>query len=180
MSATEVLKRKKPRTRSVEIALDDSLLQRRDELIASIAREKRLESWADSGDLSSPIPALQSDLRVLLAEIEKDVAVFEFTAMSRNEWNAAVDEYKDVENDALTEEFEIFVVAKSSTGANKLTVKHVRKMYQSGDWSAAETEMIWAAAYAVNREARDIPFTPAGIEAILSTGSNLTTAEDED
>lgn len=179
MSASEVLKRKKPRTRKVEIAMDDSQLQRRDELIASIAREKRLESWADGGDMASPIPALQSDLREVLGQIEDDVVVFEFGAMSRNDWNAAVEKYKD-EDDALTEEFEIFIVAKSSQGENKMTVKQVEKMYSSGDWSAAETELLWTAAYSVNREARDIPFTPAGIEAILSTGSNLTTAEDED
>jgi len=53
-------------------------------------------------------------------------------------------------------------------------------MWASADWSAAEVDALFQAAYSVNREARDIPFTQAGIEAILSTGSNPTIAENED
>lgn len=179
MVASDVLKRKKPRTRSVEIVMEDELLERRDELIASVLKEKRLESWADSGDMSSKLPALQSELREVLAKIEESIVVFTFKAMSRNDWNAAIEKYSD-DDDNLTDEFEIHIVAKSSSGENKLTKTQVVKMYESSDWSPAETEALWQAAYAVNREARDIPFTPAGIDAILSTGSNSTTAHDEE
>jgi len=80
MSSSDILKRKKPRTRSVEITLDDEQLERRDELIAEISRIKRLESWADSGDMASPLPALQDELRELLEAIDESTVTFEFKA----------------------------------------------------------------------------------------------------
>ena len=179
MGAADVLKRKKPRTRSVEIVLDDVLTARRDELIASISRLKRMEGWADSGDMSSEIPALQAELRKVISDVEQSTVTFDFKAISRNDWNALVEKYQDDEG-KLGEPFEVQIVAGSSTGENKLTVKQVEKMYASSDWSAAETDMLFQGAWTVNREVRDIPFTPAGIEAILSTGSNSTTADQEE
>jgi len=179
MAASDVLKRKQPRTRSVDVVLDEGLIAERDRLIAEISRQKRLESWNDSGDMSSPVPALQTELRQILAELESATATFEFQAVSRNEWNKAVEEYK-TEDGTLGEDFEIWLVSRSSTGVNKLTAKQVKAMYGSDSWSAAETQLLWDAAYSVNREARDIPFTQAGIEQILSTGSNSTTADPEE
>ena len=179
MGADDVLKRKKPRVQTVTVVLDDSLTDERDKLIAEISRMKRSDSWADSGDMGTVIPALQDDLRKVLAKIEADVIEFKFRPISRNDWNAAVEKYANDEGN-LGEDFELFIVANSSFGDNKLSMKQVEKMYSSSDWSAAETEAMFNAAYSVNREARDIPFTPAGIEAILSTGSNSTTAENEE
>ena len=179
MGVTDVLKRKRARTRTVEIVLNDGLVERRDELIASISRMKRLESWADSGDMASPLPNLQDELRDVLEQIEGETAVFEFVAMSRNEWNAAVDEHT-LDDGSLDDSFDVFIVAKSSTGENQMTEDEVREIYNSAQFSPAECDLLFQAAYAVNREARDIPFTEAGIDAILSTGSKSTTAENED
>ena len=122
MSAGEVLKRKKPRTRSVERCLDDEQVELRNELIEEISRMKRLESWADSGDMASPLPALQDELRGVLKSIDEATVEFNFRAISRNDWNAAVEKYTD-DDGTLTEPFEVFIVANSSYGSNKMTMK---------------------------------------------------------
>jgi len=152
MDYTEIAKRKKPRQRSVEILLDEDLLYRRDDLFAQIRRCEMSESL-DGGDMASPLPGLRQQLIDLADEIAEATVTFKFESFPREQWEDAVTKYRDDDGE-LTSDFEVFIVAKSAVDP-KLTQKQVRSMFKSKDWSAAEIDQLFDAAYKVNREVRN-------------------------
>ncbi len=177
MDFKQISKRKKARIRSVEILLDDDLLQQRVDLGLRIRRAKLQESW-DGGDMASPLPGLEQELLDLSVLIDKATVAFSFTSMPRKQWQAAVEKYQDKDG-KLTEAFEIFIMAKSSVDP-KLTQADVKRMFKDPDWSAAEVDELFEAAYNVNREVRNISFTQAGISEMLTSGLSSTTAQNEE
>ena len=177
MDFTEIAKRKKPRQRSVEILLDEELLYRRDDLYAEIRRCQMAESL-DGGDMKSPLPGLQQQLLDLKDEIEKETRTFKFESFSKDDWDAAVEKYGD-DDGVLSKGFEIYIIAKSAVDP-KMTQKQVKAMFRSKDWSAAETDQMFDAAYKVNREVRNTLFTQAGISEMLTSGLSSTTASLEE
>ncbi len=177
MDFKQVTKRKKARVSSVEILTDHSLLAERDRLFSAIRRAKVQESW-DGGDMASPIPGLQQELLDLSEHIDKATVTFTFKSFPRKQWNDAVEKYQD-KNGALGEPFEIWLMAKASVDP-KLTQKDVRGMFRDPDWSAAEIDELFQAAYDVNREVRNILFTQAGISEMLNSSLSSTTAPSEE
>ncbi len=177
MDFKAVTKQKKARTRSVPILLDEDLLGQRDDLFLAIRQAQRVESW-DGGDMASPIPGLRQELVDLSVLIDKATATFKFKSMPRKQWQEAVEKYQDKDG-KLTEDFEIFIMAKSSVDP-KLTQKDVRGMFRDPDWSAAEMDQLFQAAYDVNREVRNILFTQAGISEMLNSSLSSTTAQNEE
>jgi hypothetical protein len=177
MDFAQISKRKKPRQRSVEILLDEELLYRRDDLYSEIRRTQMAESL-DGGDMKSPLPGLQQQLIDLSDDIAKQTVTFKFASFPRRQWNDAVTKYEDTDG-KLGEDFEVFIIAKSSVDP-KLTQKQVRSMFSDKDWSAAEIDQLFDAAYNVNREVRNTLFTQAGISEMLNSGLSSTTAQNEE
>ncbi len=177
MDFKQVTKRKKARTRSVPILLDEDLLGQRDDLFLAIRQAQRVEA-AFGGDMASPIPGLRQELVDLAEEIDKATKMFKFKSFPRKQWQDAVEKYQDKDG-KLTEAFEVFIIAKSSVDP-KLTQKDVRGMFRDPDWSAAEIDELFQAAYDVNREVRNILFTQAGISEMLNSSLSSTTAQSEE
>lgn len=177
MDFTQITKRKKPRVRSVEILLDNDLLGQRDDLFLAIRQAERRESW-DGGDMASPLQGLRQELLDLSELITKATVTFTFKSFPRKQWNDAVTKYEDADG-KLGEDFEVFLIAKSSVDP-KLSQTQVRKMFRDPDWSAAEIDELFDAAFNVNREVRNTLFTQAGISEMLSSGLNSTTAQNEE
>ncbi len=177
MDFKQVTKRKKARVDSVEILTDYDLLGQRDDLMMKIRRAKLQESW-DGGDMASPLPGLHQELLDLSEQIEKATVNFTFKSFPRKQWNDAVEKYQNKDG-ALGEAFEIWLMAKASVDP-KLTQTDVKKMFRDPDWSAAEIDELFQAAYNVNREVRNIAFTQAGISEMLNSGLNSTTAQNEE
>ncbi len=177
MDFKAVTKRKTARTRSVEILLDEDLLGQRDDLFLAIRQAQRVEA-AFGGDMASPVPGLRQELVDLAEEIDKATVSFKFKSMPPRDWSAAVEKYQDKDG-TLTEAFEVFLIAKASVDP-KLTQTDVKKMYKSPDWSPAEMEQLFDAAYNVNREVRNILFTQAGISEMLNSSLSSTTAQSEE
>ncbi|KKN27921.1 hypothetical protein LCGC14_0859450 [marine sediment metagenome] len=177
MDYKDIAKRKQPRQRSVEILLDEDLMTRRDDLFTQIRRHERSESL-DGGDMASPLPGLRQQLLDLSDEMVEATVTFTFKSFPRKAWNDAVTRFEDGDGN-LGEDFEVFIIAKSSVDP-KLTAKQVRSMFTSKDWSAAEIDQLFDAAYRVNREVRNTLFTQAGISEILNSGLSSTTAQSEE
>lgn len=177
MDFKQISKRKKARLRTVEILLDDELLEQRDDLYLAIRQAERVEAW-DGGDMASPLPGLRQELLELAELIDKSTVSFTFKSMARKQWQNAIEKYQDDEG-ALGEDFEVFIMAKSSVDP-KLTQTEVRNMFKNPDWSPAEIDELFQAAYNVNREVRNILFTQAGISEMLNSGLSSTTAQNEE
>jgi len=175
MDSAELLRRKKPRVRVVEVMLDDTDVTERDRLVVEIARVERQESW-DGGDMASPLPALKQRLFDIEEQIRSNTAKITFQAVPRTAWQKMIDELCD-EDGTITEAFARGIVQASATDP-KLSVDEVDQIWDT--WSAAETDALYLGAWRVNREVRDIPFTSDGIEQILNTVSKSTTAPNEE
>jgi hypothetical protein len=174
MNATELLKKKKPRVRVVEIVLDEALRVDREQLVRKIRRAEKQEAW-DGGDMKSPIPKMQAQLDQLDAKLAEVTISLTFQAIPRTDWLKLVELCED--DGEVTEEFAQAIVQASALEP-KFSKKQVAQMW--GEWSSAETDEMYLAAWKVNREVRDIPFISDGIEEILNTVLKSTTADQED
>ena len=70
MDGSELLRRKSPRVRTVDILLTEAVTTDRDRLIVEIRRQEAQEEW-DGGDMKSPLPRLRQEL----AEAEQVIIV---------------------------------------------------------------------------------------------------------
>jgi hypothetical protein len=175
MDAAELLRRKQPTTREVEILLDQSYVEQRAELAKEIRRVERAETW-DGGDLKSPLPRLRSELEALDATIRAETVTIRFTALPRRRWLELV-ELHMADGDEPTEEFAKAIVLESAVEP-KFSTDDVDQIWES--WSSAETDELFIAAWRVNREVRDIPFISGGTGETPSIASNSTTAQSEE
>ncbi len=181
MDISEILKRKQPRTRTIRVLLDDSLQAERDELIFAIKRAEISENL-HGGDWSSPVAGLRAKLSDLDQSIIDQTAVFTFMAIPRPDWSALVAEHVGDEDEEVSEEFMIAVVAASSIDADtrepNMSLEQAEAMW--AQWGAAETDQLYLTAFAANREVRSIPFIEADTDPTVSIGSNSTTATETD
>lgn len=171
MDIKEILAAKRKRTRTVYVLLDDALAAERDRLIVEASIAERQDEWMSR---RPEAPAMKERLRELDDLIAKAQVPFVFQAVPRTRWLELVDDYTDPDDDELmVEGFGPVMIAESSLDP-AMTVDDVLAMWD--DWSAAETEALYIAAWKVNRETRNIPFTGAGTGTTSTTGSNSTTA----
>lgn len=175
MDIGEILARKQRKTKTVTVLLDDGLAAERDRLVVQVAVAERQDEWESR---VPEAPGLRERLREVENLIVESQVPFTFQAMPRTKWNELVDAFTDEDTDELfVEGFGPEIMAASSLDP-KMTVDDVLALWD--EWSSAETEQLYIAAYKVNREVRDIPFTPAGIEPTPITGSNSTTADQDE
>ena len=183
MDVTELMAAKRTRTRTVWILLDDGLITERARLVAEAAVAEKQDAWINR---RPEAPALRNRIRELDSEIAGAKVAVVFAAMPRTRWVELVNEHTvhtdGPEDDELdVEQFGPEIIAESwidDNGNTAATLDQVRELW--GTWSAAETEQLYIAAYRVNREVRDIPFTSPGTDATGSSDSNSTTASREE
>lgn len=171
----DILAAKQRRTRTVYILLDDGLAAERDRLVVAAAVAEKQDAWINR---RPEAPALQERIRELDGLIADSQQAFTFQAMPRKRWMELVDEYVDPNDDELMVEGFGPVMISESSFDPVMSVEDVEQMW--AEWSTAETELLYIAAWKVNRESRNVPFTAAGIGTTSTTGSNSTTASPEE
>lgn len=176
-SLAEVLGKKRPRSIITHIVVDDSLRDEYEEVLAEIGSIKRREAW-DGGDMASPsLSALEARRDELAAAMAEARIPFRFEAMPRTRWLSLLDEYDvDGSTEELPDDFAKAMVLHSLVDP-AADADQVDQMWEA--WSLAETDQLVLAAWRVNREVRDIPFTVAGTDTTSTTGSRSTTAPSE-
>ena len=175
MDIREILAAKRRRTRTVYLLLDDGLASERERLVVEAAVAEKQDKWINR---RPEAPALLDRIRELDGQIAESQIPFILGAMPRTRWVELVDEYTDPEDGELVvEAFGPWIIAESSVDP-VMSYDDVIEMWET--WSAAETEQLSIAAFRVNREVRDIPFTSPDTARIGSSDSNSTTASPEE
>lgn len=180
MDIDAIIAAKKPRIRTAYVLLDDALADERDSLVSEALLAERQDSWLNR---RPEAPVLKQRISELDAEIAESKVAFTFMAMGRTEWRDLVAEHTPPDADDVDPEtFGPAMIAESSVDAvtfkSNMTLKQATKLW--GQWSAAETEALYIAAFRVNREVRDIPFTSVVTETTESSDSSLITASPEE
>jgi len=180
MDLRQLLKEKRKRTRTVYVMLDDGLITERDRLVNEHLIAVKQDQWANRPEEA---PGLRDQIREVEALIEKSRIPVTFQAMPRTRWTELIDAYTldDGTGEIDVEGFGPEIIAASwvnGDGNLATKIEDVREMW--GTWSAAETEQLYIAAYRVNREIRDIPFTSPDIDETQSSDLNSTTAPPEE
>lgn len=172
MDITSLIAAKRPRTQTVWVLPDDELIAERDRLVAAAAVAEKQDQWINR---TPEAPALRDRIRELDAAIAEAKIPIVFKAMPRTRWVELVDEYT-VDGELDVEGFGPEIIA-ASWADDDVAVEQVRELWNT--WSAAETEQLYIAAYRVNRELRDIPFTSPDTAETGTSDSNSTTASPE-
>lgn len=178
MDAKHLLAAKRRRTRTVYVVLDDEPITERERLVGEAAVAEKQDAWLNRRPEAPAIQDRIRELDVLIAESKVPVV---FAAMPRTRWVELWDQYTDADDELDLEGFGPEIIAASwidDDGQPAASLDDVQELW--GTWSAAETEQLYIAAFRVNREVRDIPFTSPGIERTGSSDSNSTTASQEE
>lgn len=170
MDISEILGKKKPQRLKVPMLLDEDLRERRDLLIVAIGKAERAEA-AGTGDMTSSPASLRAEYAELEEEIEAAQVVFEFQAISRDDWMRLVNTYAggDESVNEITDDFAKHLVQEACVEP-KMTMRDLDEMWASENWSMGETDKLFTGAWNVNRKVRDVPFIGAGIDGTPSTG----------
>ena len=174
MEIADVFAKKKKRTRTVFVLLDDGLAAERDRLVVEAGLAEKQDTWMNR---RPEAPAIKERIGLLDEQIAELRVPFTFAALPRSRWMELMDEFTDDDDELDMEGFGPVLLSESSLDP-KMTFEDVVTMWN--EWSAAETEQLYIAAYRVNREVRDIPFTSAVYDTTESSDSNSTTAFPEE
>ncbi len=180
----QILKAKSPQRQTTHILLNPGLEEDRADLLKRLARAKKYDEWHSERDTAIPI---QTKLEEVEDQIGESRQPFVFESIGRRAYGALLDEYKPREGNKDDEdvgfnvdEFPVHLIALSSHDPD-ITLKQARRIWDSDDWSDAETTLLLAAAVVANKEIVDVPFTNDGLPmGTRSTGSpsNIATTED--
>lgn len=177
MDFKELTAKKRRRTRTVWVLLDDELVAEKDRLTVEVGVAERQDQWQNRKPEAPAMHARLLELDVLLAEQR---VPFVFGAMPRTRWNELVEQFTDPDTDELdVEAFGPYLLSESAIDP-PMTLDDVAGMFEGDVWSPGETEQLYIAAYRVNREVRDIPFTSAVTGQTANSETNSTTAPPEE
>ncbi len=180
----EILKAKSPQRQTTHILLNPGLEEDRADLLKQLARAKKYDEWHSEKDTAIPI---QKELEAVEDEIAQARQPFVFQSIGRKAYSALLDEFKPRKDNTDDEdvgfnvdEFPAHLIALSSH-APEISLEQARTIWDSDDWSDAETTQLLAAAVVANKEIVDVPFTNDGLPmGTRSTAnpSNIATTED--
>lgn len=156
------------------VLLDDDLETERERLVTEVSLAERQDAWLNRPPAA---PAMHDRLRELDVEIDAARVPFVFQAFGRDLWMELAEDHTDEKGDLDVEAFGPLIIAESAIDP-VMTVEQVQRLWK--EWSAAETESLYMAAFRVNREVRDIPFISAASDETENSDSNSTTAYPED
>lgn len=180
----EILKLKSPPRQTCYVLLNPSLEEDREVLLRLIARAEKYDKWHNEQDTA---PALQEKLEEIEEAIAEARQPFVFQSIGRKVYGALLDEFKprkgnDEDKDLgfNADEFPVHLIALSAHDP-EITLKQARELWDSDDWSDAETTLLLTAAVLANKEVVDVPFTNDGLPmGTRSTASPSNTATTED
>lgn len=180
----QILKAKSPQRQTTHILLNPGLEEDRAELLKQLVRAKKYDEWNNERDTAIPIQAKLEEVEEEIAEARQP---FVFQSIGRKAYSALLDEFKPRDGNAEdkdvgfnVEEFPAHLIALSSHDP-EISLKQAREIWDSDDWSDAETTQLLAAAVVANKEIVDVPFTNDGLPmGTRSTASPSNTATTED
>jgi hypothetical protein len=176
MDYKELTAKKRRRTRTVWVLLDDELVAERDQLVVQVGVAERQDAWQNR---RPEAPAMRERILELEIAIAEQRVPFVFGAMPRTRWNELVEEFTDDDDELDVEGFGPYLLSESAIDP-VMTLEDVADMFTGDVWSPGETEALYMAAYRVNREIRDVPFTNAVTAATANSEPNSTTALPEE
>lgn len=163
------LKRKRPRTRTVDIILDDELAQE----VADLAREVRIDrdylGQLEGRGATDPVRKLELDekqqrLADLQRQLREETATMRFEGIGRERFEEIQDEHQPTDEqkaeaaakDDPPPEWnpDTFpqAVVQASCVEPKMTEEQVAHLWKT--WNEGELTAIWLTAYAVNTQRR--------------------------
>ena len=180
----EILKAKTPQRQTTHILLNPGLEEEHTSLLTRIKRAEKYDELHNERDTAPPLQAKLEEVEAAIAEARQP---FVFQSIGRRAWSALLDENKPRDENEDDEEagfdvdtFPVRLIALSSFDP-LITLEQSQEIWDSDDWSDAETTLLLAAAMVANREIVDVPFTNDGLPmGTRSTGtpSNTVTTED--
>ncbi len=161
----EVRKRRRPPTRSVALCLDQDLIRRRDDLRRRLDRQKALDERTNARDLA---PDIERELDEVEEQIREATVTFTFRALPRVEWRRLVEAHPPTPDDVeagLDFDPETIVAPLLAAAAVEPEMDLSDAEAIVDEWSEAEVTALFAAAFTVQREIRDIPLPSTGSAA---------------
>ncbi len=180
----EILKAKSPQRQTTYVLLNPGLEEDRSILLHQITRAEKYDKWHNEKDTA---PALQEKLEEIEQAIADARQPFVFQSIGRKAWSVLLDEFKPREGNAddedlgfNAEEFPVHLIALSSHDP-PITLEQSQEIWDSDDWSDAETTLLLTAAVLANKEIVDVPFTndglPMGTRSTASPSNTVTTED---
>lgn len=184
--------KKTPVTKSVTIQLDGDVTARIQDLQASYAEARRLDSKSNTPDKA---PAIQYQLDALIEEAKKTEQVFKFRSIGRPRYEELLREHpptarqkKDLQAVFNTDTFPPALISAASFDP-EISLEDAEEIFSSPDWNNAELLKLYFAAEQANTESADIPLSKGGYDKIvdsalksiiaLKEGSPTPTSSDE-
>lgn len=176
MDITEILAAKRPNTRSTRILLEPDLRLRLDEAERSLPRVRRDDEKLNR---RPEAPVLEAEIEELQKAIDAASVPFTFQALPRRDFLKLVDECPprpdDTEDgfDFNPEELGPRLIAASALEPT-MTVAQAEEIWNG--WEDAVVTDLFALAFRVNKEVREVPFGKRSSDAIPSSTKSSTTA----
>ncbi len=180
----EILKAKSPQRQTTHILLNPGLEEEHTSLLMQIARAEKYDELHNERDTAPSLKAKLEEVEEAIAEARQP---FVFQSIGRRAWSALLDENKpreDHEDDKEAgfdvDKFPVRLIAVSSYNP-KITLDRSQEIWDSDDWSDAETTLLLTAAIVANKEIVDVPFTndglPMGTRSTASPSNTVTTED---
>lgn len=176
----DIMNRKKGHRRFVDIQTDGSIALEIEEASAELIRARaRDRQEGKSAGMNQPADKHEkiasAALEKLTKKSQRSIVRFWFKGMGRVAYDKLAMEHPPTDEqrkqgfDTNLETFAPALVAASSDQP-KISPEQAQEMWDSPDWSPAETEKLYRAARSANLETPDIPLSGTGIGQILNIG----------
>lgn len=172
----EIIKRKKPRTRSIWLPLDSDLVAEIERLDKQLAIEERL----DQREHRPPVaPRIRAELEALRAERDDAAVEFIFTALAKKDFRRLKDEHADPDGQKAWNE-ETFAPALIAACASSPTISLEQAQTICDEWEESTYTQLFHAALMVNAEESKVPFSVRSTGPTTGSESSSTTAANTD
>lgn len=184
MDFAEIRARRRPATRTVRLLLDGDLRTEYDRLVVAAGVAERMASKTNQANIHHRSAELAEQVEGLAEQLRASETPFTFQAIPRVEFNDLLAESQpprpEDEEDGLSFDSTKFVPMLLAACATEpeLTIEEATEIFEN--FSDGEVTALFEAAWRVNKEVRDVPFSAAGTGQIPSSGTNSTTPPDEE
>jgi hypothetical protein len=169
----KVVEHAEPRTDSIRVPLDPTVLDRLADLEEAVKAARR----ADVGSIaeSSRIAEAQAELDAYRAEIEPTCVTFTFRELKRPEWNAVLRKCPPTDPRLRWDE-DLFGPALIAASCVDPQMDHDQAMRLWGSLGNSGAAVLLQTAYALQEVAARVPFGGNGSATTIGSDSNLITA----
>jgi len=167
MNIADVLKRKKPQRRTVDVLLDSGIAERHAAALLDLRKAERVAVRSNDTDVQHQPILIAEAIESMEIEVEEATVRFTVEAVPAVRWSEMVGEYPPTEEQIDDnwpydpEKMGPVLLAESIVEIDGLpedvSIEQATEIWE--EWSDAERSTLFLAAVAVNREVRNVPFT---------------------